>query len=58
MTARVIHFPVEQATCACCGTTFKRRCGEAWKRLCIDCWRWSKAGDLMSRATRLLREVR
>lgn len=58
MTARVIHFPIERATCACCSTTFKRRRGESWKTRCYQCWAWGKAAQHMERATRLLREVR
>lgn len=56
--AVIVAFPLETAICECCGTTFNRRRAETWKKLCLDCWRWSKAGALMSRASRLLREVR
>ena len=58
MSAQVLKFPVEKSTCMCCGTSFRRRRGEHWKKLCYQCWAWGRAGQLMDRAARLLREVR
>jgi hypothetical protein len=59
---QIIPFPgaraSERARCVCCGFPFTRRKSESWKTLCFDCWSWNKAMQLMSRATRLLREVR